>query len=121
MQRRRTLFVGMVHPASCRRMSDAHNGVNVAAPCESFEGTLFASSATAIKWDPTPSNRLTPSFHGAVMNPVDKALWFIESHFTDELPLDEIAKVAVCLVITCRARSELPWVFRCSVTSVAGA
>ena len=28
------------------------------------------------------------------MNPVDKAVWFIESHFTDELPLDEIAKVA---------------------------
>jgi AraC family transcriptional regulator len=28
------------------------------------------------------------------MNPVEKALWYIESHFADEISLDDVARVA---------------------------
>src|SRR5438477_12545997 len=30
----------------------------------------------------------------SVMNPVGKALWYIESHFAGEISLDEIAKIS---------------------------
>ena len=39
------------------------------------------------------------------MNPVEKALWYIESHFADEIALDDIARVS------CVARFHLSRAF----------
>lgn len=42
----------------------------------------------------TPMSGTPVSVNPAVGSPVNRALWFIESHFTRELTLDEIADVA---------------------------
>jgi AraC family transcriptional regulator len=63
--------------------------------CSGRVDPLLAPPATAIKSGPAERSIRTPCFMGELtMNPVGRALWFIENHFAGDISLDDIAKVA---------------------------
>jgi AraC family transcriptional regulator len=81
-------------------------------PVETAERPRAPTEAAGARPDsggPTPSGRIAQpqssdavpasldwlhAYMRAPMNPVNKALWYVESHFAEELSLDDVAKIA---------------------------